>query len=213
MRALLVKDLRLLKNQGKSYLYIVLFMTAFLLLASESMKGFAGVYLPLVFSMFSVSTFSYDESNNGMAYLMSLPFGRRAYVTEKCLFGLLMMGISGILEVVVYLIILRNVEMLIGAVAALVVLYLFFCIQLLCMVRFSAEKGRMVGSGIFFVLFMAIVLAINGFKEEAVSFFDSLDAMWASALPTVLIAVPVIMLVSIILCWLIAVRIMEKKEF
>lgn len=45
--------------------------------------------MTLMATIFSISTISYDEYNNGMVYLLALPISRRKYVEEKYLFCLL----------------------------------------------------------------------------------------------------------------------------
>ena len=54
---------------------------------------FAIGFLTFVMSLFSVSSISYDEFDNGNAFLFSLPITRTTYVVEKYCFGLIL-GLS-----------------------------------------------------------------------------------------------------------------------
>ena len=90
MKGLLIKDIRLLKNQ-KHFFLIVGLVGAMLMFTSEE-PSFVISYMTFVFSMFTLSSVSYDEYDNGMAFLFSLPISRKKYVREKYLFGLLLGG-------------------------------------------------------------------------------------------------------------------------
>ena len=53
-------------------------------------------FLGFVGSLFSLSSISYDEFDNGNAFLFSLPITRKDYVLEKYIFGLIS-GITSLL--------------------------------------------------------------------------------------------------------------------
>lgn len=90
MKGLLIKDFKLLKNQ-KSFLAIVAAVCAFVMIkGSESYAMFYGAAMA---AMLSVNSIGYDEENNGMGFLFTLPVSRRDYVLEKYGFGLLLLGI------------------------------------------------------------------------------------------------------------------------
>ena len=55
---------------------------------------FAVGFLSLVAALFSLSSISYDELDNGNAFLFSLPVSRGAYAAEKYVFGLIL-GLAG----------------------------------------------------------------------------------------------------------------------
>ena len=48
---------------------------------------FVSGYISIVFAMFAISTISYDEYDNGNAFLFTLPFSRKEYVLSKYVFG------------------------------------------------------------------------------------------------------------------------------
>src|SRR5699024_992586 len=91
MKGLMIKDWKLLKNQGRFYAVIVIF-ALIIMIANESGYTFAGYYLTFLASLFTLSTFSYDEENGGTGFLMTLPADRKTYVKEKFLFGILLTG-------------------------------------------------------------------------------------------------------------------------
>lgn len=80
MKGLLIKDFKLLKNQ-KSFLAIVAAVCAFVMIkGSESYAMFYGAAMA---AMLSVNSIGYDEENNGMGFLFTLPVSRRDYVLEN----------------------------------------------------------------------------------------------------------------------------------
>ena len=89
MLGLIEKDLRL--TLARKQTLIIFFIMA--LVMGLSMNGsFIIGYLTMLATIIAVGTISYDEFDNGFAFLMTLPFDRRTYVREKYLFSLIMAG-------------------------------------------------------------------------------------------------------------------------
>ncbi len=75
MKAMLIKDWKLMKGQ-KQFIYILcIFLAVFG--ATSNNLGFLISYMTLMATIFSISTISYDEYNNGMVYLLALPISRQ----------------------------------------------------------------------------------------------------------------------------------------
>ena len=87
MKGLLIKDFKLMKNQ-KNFFFIMIFIAAAMLFA-EFESTFVVSYFTMIASMFVLSTISYDEYDNGYAFLFSMPFSRTSYVKEKYVFSIL----------------------------------------------------------------------------------------------------------------------------
>ncbi len=62
-------------------------------------------FLGFVGALFSLSSISYDEFDNGNAFLFSLPITRKDYVLEKYIFGLIS-GIMFLLLTVISLVVI-----------------------------------------------------------------------------------------------------------
>ena len=86
MKGLMIKDLMLLKNQ-KNFFVLFLIMAAFFLF-SGSGSEFVLTYATSIIAYMVVGTLSYDEFNNGNAFLFTLPFKRKTYVAEKYVLGI-----------------------------------------------------------------------------------------------------------------------------
>ena len=105
-------------------------------------------FVSFIFSLFSVSTISYDELDNGNAFLFSLPIARKTYAVEKYCFGLIM-GLGAWLAVSA----LGNgcgvvrgqgpvSELVITAFIVLPLVLFMMAVMIPVMLKFGAEKGR-----------------------------------------------------------------------
>ena len=91
MKGLLIKDFKLLKGQ-KNFFMAITAISIIMIIVSPG-TSFPIGFLGFVGALFSLSSISYDEFDNGNAFLFSLPITRKDYVLEKYIFGL----ISGIM--------------------------------------------------------------------------------------------------------------------
>ena len=95
MKGLLIKDYKLMLGQktflGMAALMAVLYLTIY------KNPTFAVVFITVMCTMFTVSTLSYDEYENGMAYLFTLPISRNTYVLEKYAFALVNCIVTGVI--------------------------------------------------------------------------------------------------------------------
>ena len=82
MKGMLIKDFRLLKNQGKTLILMLLAVAVFMNLITDVGPSFVVGYITIIFSLFTVSTISYDEFDNCYLFLMTLPVSKigRAHV-------------------------------------------------------------------------------------------------------------------------------------
>lgn len=98
MKALLMKDLRTLKNErrlwvsiiGVSVLFGVLFQNWYFMMG----------YIMFGLSMIARTMYQYDVADQGIVYLMTLPITRKEYVKEKYLLSLMSICSGGILSMI-----------------------------------------------------------------------------------------------------------------
>ena len=76
MKGLFVKDIELMKQQ-KQFFIMVVVMGVILNLAGSVSVSFAAGYFTIVTAIFAITTISYDEFDNGLAFLMTLPVTRK----------------------------------------------------------------------------------------------------------------------------------------
>ena len=220
MTGLLLKDWKLLKNQGKYFLTVVLFAAMMLFINSEEYTSFATSYMTFLITMFTLNSFSYDEYDNGMPHLFSLPISKKIYVQEKYIFAILIsvvgLTISTIISVVVSLLLGEHyaMEEWIGILS----LSMFFVvlIQVVIMptrIRFDAEKHKMA----MLVVCGAMAAVVGGAFAiaeacglDVESFFDGIffTKAWVT-FASVLILGAVFMWIS----YKLSLKFMEKREF
>ena len=92
MKGLLIKDFRLLKGQVYFLLIVTGCVIVFMINGSEA---FGVAYVCSMVALLSLTTVSYDEYENGSAFLFTLPITKKDYVKEKYLFAgiLLLIGL------------------------------------------------------------------------------------------------------------------------
>lgn len=91
MKGLLIKDFKLLLLQ-KMFLVITggVMLVLFFNNGGEQI-GFVIAYATVMAAILTISSLAYDEMDNSMMFLLTLPTGRSTYVREKYVFGLLLM--------------------------------------------------------------------------------------------------------------------------
>ena len=102
MKALFIKDWKLLKNQGKMFGAVLVFYGLLAVMDNSMGQSILG-FFPFLFGLFTISTISYDEYQHGMTYLMTLPIKRKTYVTEKYLFAMALAGAGSLLILILEL--------------------------------------------------------------------------------------------------------------
>lgn len=146
MKGLLIKDFKLIKGQ-QSFLLIII---AISILTTIGDTSFVTTYLSIMGSMFTLSTLSYDEFDNGNAFLFSLPITRTDYILEKYGFALITsvgFWLSGIVIATVAQIfkstsVTFTQDIIMPALITLPVLFIILAVMFPFQLKFGSEKGR-----------------------------------------------------------------------
>lgn len=219
MTGLLIKDWKLLKNQGRSYVLMIAFVLVICFYAgSGEYTAFMTSYLTFLFSMFAISTFTYDEADNGIEFLMALPVTRKMYVTEKYLFGFLLTSGAWVFSVLLRMGILMSMggvndwgQFFCEEPVYLIVVLYFIGYSLPVMIKYGAEKGRNISMGLLGLIAIIIFLWAKSGRNIAVlkGLAESADRAPIATLG-ILAAVGILLFA---LSFFISLRAMEKKEF
>ena len=213
MKGLLVKDLRLLLSQSRFYiiLLIVLFVAG-----TSTQATFVSGYIAVVFPMFAVSTISYDEYDNGNAFLFTLPFSRKEYVLAKYIFGLLLCVFGSILGtslVVIQGIMTHSLdmEMMISSqfgtiLSSVLVLSIMFPLQF----KFGAEKSRVALIAVIGSIFFIVTVGVKIIEKLNVE-LSWLNVLWNNDY-LLLGVLAFIVILFIIFSIKMSMKIMLKKE-
>ena len=210
MKGLLIKDFRLMKVQ-KNYFALIMVIGIGMALFSKNTSYTIG-FVSFIFSLFSVSTISYDELDNGNAFLFSLPIARKTYAVEKYCFGLIM-GLGAWLAVSALATAAGVSELVITAFIVLPLVLFMMAVMIPVMLKFDAEKGRIAVIICFAVVYLTIALlaqSVEQWGKDFLPLLDSLPEIGIGAFLMILIAGTVLIL---LLSVRISIGIIKKKEF
>ena len=214
MKGLLIKDFKLLKGQ-KNFFMTITAISIIMIIVSPGTSFPIGL-LGFVGALFSLSSISYDEFDNGNAFLFSLPITRKDYVLEKYIFGL----ISGIMF------------LLLGTVISLVVIGItktgsfneifltagslfptILSIMLPFILKFGGEKGRIAIIGVMGFIFVIGLLLIKTTEYLGIDLYVLINKL-PKFEPLVYIILFLLLSVVILgISYLISLTILKKKEF
>lgn len=217
MKGLLIKDVKLMKNQMMFFVAIIFMSIAF----SAMWKNpfFSMGYATVLVSMFTISTISYDDYENGMAYLFTLPVSRRDYVMGKYLFGILSTLLALVAAAAISFGIgaLQKVgfgmdEFVSVAAMSLVLASFMLTFSLPVQLKFGAERSRVALILIIGIAALIGFLTLKVTKAVGVDLEAVLDGLFQDSLARTFIILVLIGVVMLAISYQVSVRIMEKKE-
>lgn len=214
MKGLLIKDVKIMLLQKKFFLLLLL-ITMGLLISSDNISFPLG-FFPSIVSLFALTTISYDELDNGQAFLFVLPVTRKEYVMEKYGLGLLLV-IPSLLLIALFAALvsifkgnlqLADLWRLAGFIFPMLLFIqaMMFPIQL----KYGAEKGRMVLMGAIGVVMFVVMGLRSILKIEPNQLFQNLSSINTNLLLVLWILFGVVAF-FFSMKW--SMTIMEKKEF
>lgn len=217
MKGLLIKDMKLMKVQ-KNFFILIFAVGIGLAVFTDNISFIIG-YISLICSMFTLSSISYDQFDNGSAFLFSLPISRKDYVMEKYIFGLILGGGTWILSTLIALLatMLRHVnpvsETLITASVILPLLLGILAVMIPVVLKYGGEKGRIAIIGFIGVVFLISLLLVKGAKMLKIDFTGLAAKLSSLHYETVLGFIIGAAVVALLISYRISASIMEKKEF
>ncbi len=216
MSGLITKDIRQLLQRKEQFLLFVI-MAAFMGFALDG--TFVIGYVTLLGSTLALGTLSYDELDNGLTFIMTLPIKRKTFVTEKYLFCFATACVFWVLAYVVYIVAktVRHIPMdpvseLPVAIAFLPAMMIITSVMIPIQLKFGSQRSRV----IMMVLFGGVAVIILMFSDffgtdnrlaVFVNFLDSINPM------IVVRGLLSLCAIFILVSALISVKVIEKKEF
>ena len=217
MKGLLIKDLKLMKSTRNSLALVLLIALGMSTYISDI--SFIITYLAIIGITFATGTISYDEFDNGSAFLFTLPVSRRGYVIEKYLFSLLM-SLGGWLIGTVIAIGVGTAKGTMaseeGIMVALMLLPMVLCLAAFLLpmrLKFEGEKSRIVMiivMGGFLLVAVMVAKLAKGLGIDLDTLGERIPEMSAGAGIAVALGIGIALL--LISCQ-ISIKIMEHKEF
>lgn len=202
----------------KKFFINVSAIMVFLMFIQENVY-FSLMYGMMMASMFTISTFSYDEFENGAPYLFTMPVSRKGYVREKYVFGLLATLVSGVLfsalgAAITWIRALPGDWLTFGVTASvyLCTVWMILAVVIPLQIKFGAENSRVAFLVVFGILALGLYLIskIQGKEMLLIKLQKILEAAGAGGIFVIGIAAAAVILV---VSMRISERLMEKKEF
>jgi ABC-type transport system involved in multi-copper enzyme maturation permease subunit len=201
MKALLLKDFLNLRQQGKTFIVLIV-VWLFFSLANKSTSFFSGV-VAVMAAIFPVTALAYDERAKWDAYALTMPVSRAEMALSKYLLSLVLIvigiGISTIL----------NIFMTGDIAESLKLCLIFFSLSVFmssailpAVFKFGTEKGRLISIIIPFGI-SALIVLLSKINSSFLS---------EGNLELLLLFAPVIALAFAAVSILISINVYEKKE-
>lgn len=130
--------------------------------------------MSFVVSLFTLSTISYDDFDNGNAFLFTLPITRNDYVIEKYSLGLLFGCVAWILATVLGVIAtvfkgtLPITDLMLASLIILPIMIVIQAIMIPFQLKFGGDKGRIAMIGAFGALALIALVIVKGAKPFSI---------------------------------------------
>lgn len=209
MTALILKDIATLKK------ILLLTITICVALAIYGIYENAIFMIPLICAMIplilTAISFGYDTKSNFEQYAFSMPIKKSSYVLSKLFFAFAF-GLIGSICIFILLTIqnIMTIEYIVFiSIITLIASILMSAIQLPFILKYGAEKGRLIMVITYFVIF-----ALSTFLKEKSDLITKLAELFnKSSMSMICIGIVLIGLIMIGLSVKSSIIIMEKKEY
>ena len=209
MTALILKDIATLKKT------LLLTITICVALAIYGIYENAIFMIPLICALIplilTAISFGYDTKSNFEQYAFSMPIKKSSYVLSKLFFAFAF-GLIGSICIFILLTIqnIMTIEYIVFiSIITLIASILMSAIQLPFILKYGAEKGRLIMVITYFVIF-----ALSTFLKEKSDLITKLAELFnKSSMSMICIGIVLIGLIMIGLSVKYSIIIMEKKEY
>ncbi len=219
MKALFIKDFRLILRQQRGTIFLFLAVVLLMVGAIDN-PMFGIIYTVFFLPSLLISTIAYDIYDNGMPYIMALPVSMKQYVAEKYL-----LTVGGSLVINILATSLTALvqafksgrtdltELLVCSFVAESVILIYSAVGLPVNMRYGTEKGRV----ILIIMAIAIGAFVGGSKSllEAGNEKTVATDWWISQFGVVelLMVMVFVCIVVNVISYLVCVKWMEKKQY
>lgn len=218
MKGLFMKDLGLLKGQKQFFGIILIMMMIFM--TAYTNFAFIMAYITIMIGVLTLNTISYDEFENGMGYLFTLPVSRKEYVAEKYLFSIVT-TLPGLAAVSVFSFVfsrIREIEFSVGEWALSVVISFLLVTVVLAVIiplqlKFGADKSRVALMIVWGIGIMAVYLGIKVCEAFGINWKGAIEWIYWMKPAVSLAGITVICGILMAISYLISVQFIEKREF
>ncbi len=220
MKGLWIKDLKLMTAQNYFFLLILLIAIGMSISAEDvSMMTFSLGFVPFVVSLFGLSTISYDEFDNGNAFLFTLPITRKEYVLEKYALSFVLAFVSLVMMFLFTIFMVAQKGMMLDFDGWMIPFGLFALILLLQAImipfhlKFGQERGRIAIIVLIGALLLIATFIQKGLEFIGIDWMQVLQSLPILGQGTMLILLYGVSFVLLIISLKISIHIVSKKEF
>lgn len=220
MKGLWIKDLKLMTAQKYFFLLILLIAIGMSISAEDvSMMTFSLGFVPSVVSLFGLSTISYDEFDNGNAFLFTLPITRKEYVLEKYALSFVLAFVSLVMMFLFTIFMVAQKGMMLDFDGWMIPFGLFALILLLQAImipfhlKFGQERGRIAIIVLIGALLLIATFIQKGLEFIGIDWMQVLQSLPILGQGTMLILLYGVSFVLLIISLKISIHIVSKKEF
>ena len=212
MIGMVCKDILVLRKQMLYYLFFIAVYTV-LVVAGVFPPSILPAVMVIIGMLLPMSSFGFDDQAHWEKFAAATPAGRRDIVAGKYLFALLSVGVTALLVLalmaalaVLGLAECAAAETLFSMLVCIALSLIFNAITLPVLLKFGAEKSRLISILLFVAIFGGILLLgqFAGALENIV-----LPAWFFLALPGLLVLLAI---GGYVISYFIACGIFEKKE-
>ena len=218
MKGLFLKDLGLVKGQKQFFGVILIMMVLF----TTAYTNFAFIiaYITVMVGILTLTTISYDEFENGMGYLFTLPVSRREYVGEKYLFSIVT-TLPGLAAVSAFSFVFSRIrkidfpveEWVLSVVVSFLVVTAVLSIVIPLQLKFGADKSRVALMIVWGIGIMAVYLGIKVCEAFGINWEGAIEWIYGMKPAVSLAGITVICGILMAISYLISVQFIEKREF
>lgn len=222
MKGMIAKDLRIL-SEGKTLASLGVICGIVCLFTMKD-PGFLIGYMTLIAASMGCMSCAYDEMNNGMAYLMTMPCSRLSYVLEKYIFavctGLAGLSVSLIIACIYNLIFDKGIviETFGNAFVFLILIFIIPAVMIPVVLLFGHARSRIIIYVLIGIMFaMAGLMSLTNLVAFSVISGGVTVTVWDYQATLFKSGLMVTGVVSSVLLFavsmIISIIIMKKKEF
>ncbi len=218
MKGLLIKDFKLLKGQKQFFAAVLIVMTVFLMTSTS--PSFVIIYITVMMGMLTLTTISYDEHENGMGYLFTLPVSRKGYVREKYLFGIMTtLPVLAVVSAIAFLVSgIRHIDFSVeewgGAImGSMLIVTMMLSLLIPIELKFGAERSRIAMTLVFGGAFAVVYIVAKASEFLGIDWKIWLDRLNGLDLPVVWGAFAVICGGALAISYLFSLRFLMRREF
>lgn len=217
MKGLILKDFLNLKKNFR--IFAVLALIYGVMSFSSGDPSFFSTIFTMLFAILTLSTYSYDELAKWDGYALTMPVSKDNIVQEKYIMMLLLTMIGFTLSLVFSLVLNyikgydHYLQGLINCAVAAAIVILFYSITLPFITKLGVEKARLIFFAVYIIPFMLIMLLKKLSKNDIHEIPKELIDLFYFIQDNIAIILPIVVIVSLGISYLVSHRIYSKKEF